>query len=261
MKIRFRNERSTACQTAPRVRDEHMASSSTAASIPIVNGEPVHDHIVQGVPVLTSHDDAILNGFLHDGSPKHALDGLRHRCKSALKAVVKERTLKEQAAANETALAKREAEAQREAAAKEATLARRKAEAECKAAAKEATRARRKAEAALKAAAKEKAREAKVQRKEEAERALLKLERIAAARRVQESEARKKQRQAEQKREEQRQERARHEQERRQRAAALDRMYGKVEFPESRFAQRPGLRDGRGIDYGELYRRNPSLAW
>ena len=256
-----------------------MASSSTAASIPIVNGEPVHDHIVQGVPVLTSHDDAILNGFLHDVSPKHALDGLRHRCKSALKAVVKERTLKEQAAANETALAKREAEAQREAAAKEATLAkreaeaqreaaakeatlaRRKAEAECKAAAKEATRARRKAEAALKAAAKEKAREAKVQRKEEAERALLKLERIAAARRVQESEARKKQRQAEQKREEQRQERARHEQERRQRAAALDRMYGKVEFPESRFAQRPGLRDGRGIDYGELYRRNPSLAW
>ena len=237
-----------------------MASSSTAASIPIVNGEPVHDHIVQGVPVLTSHDDAILNGLLHDGTPKHTLDGLR-RYKSALKAMVKELTLKEQAAANETALAKREAEAQREAAAKEATLARRKAEAECKAAAKEATRARRKAEAALKAAAKEKAREAKVQRKEEAERALLKLARIAAARRVQESEAREKQRQAEQKREEQRQERARHEQERRQRAAALDRMYGKVEFPESRFAQRPGMRDGRGIDYGELYRRNPSLAW
>ena len=205
-----------------------MASSSTAASIPIVNGEPVHDHIVQGVPVLTSHDDAILNGFLHDVSPKHALDGLRHRCKSALKAVVKELTLKEQAAANETALAKREAEAQREAAAKEATLARRKAEAECKAAAKEATRARRKAEAALKAAAKEKAREAKVQRKEEAERALLKLARIAAARRVQESEAREKQRQAEKKREEQRQERARQEQERRQRAAELDRMYGNL---------------------------------
>jgi hypothetical protein len=131
-----------------------MASSSTAASIPVVTGEPVCEHIVQGVPVQTSHDDANPNGLLLDGSSKHALVGLR-RCKLALEAVVKELALKQQAVVNDEVLAKREAEARRKADAKEATLARRKAKAECKAEAKEATRARRKAEAALKAAAKE----------------------------------------------------------------------------------------------------------
>ena len=130
-----------------------MASSS-AASIPVVTGEPVCEHIVQGVPVQTSHDDANPNGLLLDGSSKHALVGLR-RCKLALEAVVKELALKQQAVVNDEVLAKREAEARRKADAKEATLARRKAKAECKAEAKEATRARRKAEAALKAAAKE----------------------------------------------------------------------------------------------------------
>ena len=129
-----------------------MASSS-AASIPVVTGEPVCEHIVQGVPVQTSHDDANPNGLLLDGSSKHALVGLR-RCKLALEAVVKGLALKQQAVVNDEVLAKREAEARRKADAKEATLARRKAKAECKAEAKEATRARRKAEAA-KAAAKE----------------------------------------------------------------------------------------------------------
>jgi hypothetical protein len=146
-----------------------MASSSAAASIPVVIGEPVCEHIVQGVPVQTSHDDANPNGLLLDGSSKHALVGLR-RCKLALEAVVKELALKQQAVVNDEVLAKREAEARRKADAKEATLARRKAKAECKAEAKEATRARRKAEAALKAAAKEAALKAEAQRKAEAER-------------------------------------------------------------------------------------------
>ena len=146
-----------------------MASSSTAASIPVVTGEPVCEHIVQGVPVQTSHDDANPNGLLLDGSSKHALVGLR-RCKLALEAVVKGLALKQQAVVNDEVLAKREAEARRKADAKEATLARRKAKAECKAEAKEATRARRKAEAALKAAAKEAALKAEAQRKAEAER-------------------------------------------------------------------------------------------
>ena len=188
-----------------------MASSSTAASIPVVIGEPVCEHIVQGVPVQTSHDDANPNGLLLDGSSKHALVGLR-RCKLALEAVVKELALKQQAVVNDEVLAKREAEARRKADAKEATLARRKAKAECKAEAKEATRARRKAEAALKAAAKEAALKAEAQRKAETER-------IAAAR------------------EKQQQQRQREWKQRQERAAELDRMYGKVEN-----GQRPGLR-------------------
>merc|ERR1719199_1107628 len=114
-----------------------MASSSAAASIPVVIGEPVCEHIVQGVPVQTSHDDANPNGLLLDGSSKHALGGLR-RCKLALEAVVKELALKQQAVVNDEVLAKREAEAERKAEAKEATRARRKAEAALKAAAKEA---------------------------------------------------------------------------------------------------------------------------
>lgn len=168
-----------------------MASSS-AASIPVVTGEPVCEHIVQGVPVQTSHDDANPNGLLLDGSSKHALVGLR-RCKLALEAVVKELALKQQAVVNDEVLAKREAEARRKADAKEATLARRKAKAECKAEAKEATRAR--------------------------------LEREQKARAVRDREQRKQQQQ----REEQRRERQREWKQRQERAAELDRMYGKVE--------------------------------
>ena len=169
-----------------------MASSSAAASIPVVIGEPVCEHIVQGVPVQTSHDDANPNGLLLDGSSKHALVGLR-RCKLALEAVVKELALKQQAVVNDEVLAKREAEARRKADAKEATLARRKAKAECKAEAKEATRAR--------------------------------LEREQKARAVRDREQRKQQQQ----REEQRRERQREWKQRQERAAELDRMYGKVE--------------------------------
>jgi hypothetical protein len=169
-----------------------MASSSAAASIPVVIGEPVCEHIVQGVPVQTSHDDANPNGLLLDGSSKHALVGLR-RCKLALEAVVKELALKQQAVVNDEVLAKREAEARRKADAKEATLARRKAKAECKAEAKEATRA--------------------------------KLEREQKARAVRDREQRKQQQQ----REEQRRERQREWKQRQERAAELDRMYGKVE--------------------------------
>lgn len=169
-----------------------MASSSAAASIPVVIGEPVCEHIVQGVPVQTSHDDANPNGLLLDGSSKHALGGLR-RCKLALEAVVKELALKQQAVVNDEVLAKREAEARRKADAKEATLARRKAKAECKAEAKEATRAR--------------------------------LEREQKARAVRDREQRKQQQQ----REEQRRERQREWKQRQERAAELDRMYGKVE--------------------------------
>lgn len=169
-----------------------MASSSTAASIPVVTGEPVCEHIVQGVPVQTSHDDANPNGLLLDGSSKHALVGLR-RCKLALEAVVKGLALKQQAVVNDEVLAKREAEARRKADAKEATLARRKAKAECKAEAKEATRA--------------------------------KLEREQKARAVRDREQRKQQQQ----REEQRRERQREWKQRQERAAELDRMYGKVE--------------------------------
>lgn len=168
-----------------------MASSS-AASIPVVTGEPVCEHIVQGVPVQTSHDDANPNGLLLDGSSKHALVGLR-RCKLALEAVVKGLALKQQAVVNDEVLAKREAEARRKADAKEATLARRKAKAECKAEAKEATRAR--------------------------------LEREQKARAVRDREQRKQQQQ----REEQRRERQREWKQRQERAAELDRMYGKVE--------------------------------
>jgi len=168
-----------------------MASSS-AASIPVVTGEPVCEHIVQGVPVQTSHDDANPNGLILDGSSKHALIGLR-RCKLALEAVVKGLALKQQAVVNDEVLAKREAEARRKADAKEATLARRKAKAECKAEAKEATRAR--------------------------------LEREQKARAVRDREQRKQQQQ----REEQRRERQREWKQRQERAAELDRMYGKVE--------------------------------
>ena len=169
-----------------------MASSSAAASIPVVIGEPVCEHIVQGVPVQTSHDDANPNGLLLDGSSKHALVGLR-RCKLALEAVVKGLALKQQAVVNDEVLAKREAEARRKADAKEATLARRKAKAECKAEAKEATRAQ--------------------------------LEREQKARAVRDREQRKQQQQ----REEQRRERQREWKQRQERAAELDRMYGKVE--------------------------------
>jgi hypothetical protein len=166
-----------------------MASSS-AASIPVVTGEPVCEHIVQGVPVQTSHDDANPNGLILDGSSKHALIGLR-RCKLALEAVMKGLALKQQAVVNDEVLAKREA--RRKADAKEATLARRKAKAECKAEAKEATRAR--------------------------------LEREQKARAVRDREQRKQQQQ----REEQRRERQREWKQRQERAAELDRMYGKVE--------------------------------
>jgi hypothetical protein len=217
-----------------------MASSSAAASIPVVIGEPVCEHIVQGVPVQTSHDDANPNGLLLDGSSKHALVGLR-RCKLALEAVVKGLALKQQAVVNDEVLAKREAEARRKADAKEATLARRKAKAECKAEAKEATRARRKAEAALKAAAKEAALKAEAQRKAEAERIAAAREKEAQAQLEREQKARavrdREQRKQQQQREEQRRERQREWKQRQERAAELDRMYGKVEN-----GQRPGLR-------------------